>query len=499
MRKLRQNINTTTHKVASYKDAEGNVKGTQSEIKGITVDNSRKLRGRRIDRLFFEEAGSNPELESTYIKGEALVAIEGVKMGTRIVFGTGGDEGPPLATLEKMFNNPIAFGGLCYKHNHTRTGEYIYSGFFVPAHTNVIGYIDEDTNTYVRLVDNRGVVDIDKAKAYLEFERKKKAHDPQALAMHCAEYCMYPEEALNRQGSNNFDQILLAEQHARITIYKEIPKPERGHLVWTYNTGNQITGVKWIADSNGDIEIVEHPMDIDNLYVAGIDSIDVGVVDSVVGEKGSKFCIVVKKRKHGSSGDKYVCKYLKRPKDVRTAYDAALRILWYYKCKANLEESKIGFRLWLREKDPKYLSNFLMKRPNFALGNSKTAKKRNNNLWGTPATTVNIEHGLELIRDLIQDYYYDINFVDIIEQLQKFSYENKGLFDIVMAMVMCEIADEDMFDKRAKEGKPANTWRDIGYYEDENGNVVFGIMPSEQDYGQHYFGIRKEELIYDPY
>jgi len=41
--------------------------------------------------LIFEEAGSNPILKETYIKGNALVEVGGNKIGTRLCFGTGGD------------------------------------------------------------------------------------------------------------------------------------------------------------------------------------------------------------------------------------------------------------------------------------------------------------------------------------------------------------------------------------------------------------------------
>jgi hypothetical protein len=41
--------------------------------------------------LFFEEAGSNPVLKKTYIQGNALVEVMGNKIGTRFVWGTGGD------------------------------------------------------------------------------------------------------------------------------------------------------------------------------------------------------------------------------------------------------------------------------------------------------------------------------------------------------------------------------------------------------------------------
>ena len=62
MKRLRQKLDTNMHKRASMIDRDRNEIGHRSEIKGIVVDNSRKLRGRRIDRLIAEESGSNPIL-----------------------------------------------------------------------------------------------------------------------------------------------------------------------------------------------------------------------------------------------------------------------------------------------------------------------------------------------------------------------------------------------------------------------------------------------------
>lgn len=89
MRHVRQKYNQADHKKASKvnKQREELPNSWNSDIEGIVVDDSRKLRGDRVDLLMFEEAGSNPILQETYIKGNALVEVMGQKIGTRIVFG----------------------------------------------------------------------------------------------------------------------------------------------------------------------------------------------------------------------------------------------------------------------------------------------------------------------------------------------------------------------------------------------------------------------------
>jgi hypothetical protein len=93
MRHVRQKYNSDLYKKASKvnKQREELPNSWGSDIEGRVIDKPRKLRGDRIDRLFFEEAGSNPVLKKTYIQGNALVEVMGNKIGTRFVWGTGGD------------------------------------------------------------------------------------------------------------------------------------------------------------------------------------------------------------------------------------------------------------------------------------------------------------------------------------------------------------------------------------------------------------------------
>jgi hypothetical protein len=62
-----------------------------SLIEGIVADKSSKVRGDRANIVLYEEAGSNPTLEESVIKGEELVNPGGNKIGISIIGGTGGD------------------------------------------------------------------------------------------------------------------------------------------------------------------------------------------------------------------------------------------------------------------------------------------------------------------------------------------------------------------------------------------------------------------------
>lgn len=82
-----------------------------------------------------------------------------------------------------------------------------------------------------------------------------------------------------------------------------------------------------------------------------------------------------------------------------------------------------------------------MKRPKSSLSD---IKRGNSQMIGVPATENIIKHGLSLINDYINDYCYVVDSDEMLEQLLNYSYENKRKFDIVAAMTMCEMADEEL-------------------------------------------------------
>lgn len=88
--KLRQALNKQMVKKASfYKKVNGQdvETGWMSMIEAVVADKDSKIRGDRVDLLIFEEAGSNPVLRKSYIKGNALVEIGGNRFGMRMVGG----------------------------------------------------------------------------------------------------------------------------------------------------------------------------------------------------------------------------------------------------------------------------------------------------------------------------------------------------------------------------------------------------------------------------
>lgn len=165
---------------------------------------------------------------------------------------TGGD-GKYMAELSDMFYNPQGFNVLPYKHNYTKNGEYVLTGFFVPSFTFV---------NRPGMVDSRGVTDTKKARAFLEEQRANLLYDPKAYLIQCAEFCFCPEEAFALEGDNKFNKVLLADQLTQIRIGAG-PTIEHGTVEYKFKDGkvaeSMVEGVIFKPSLNGKVHILERP------------------------------------------------------------------------------------------------------------------------------------------------------------------------------------------------------------------------------------------------
>ena len=492
MLKLSQVKNTEVLRKASYYKTNANGQkvedGWMSQIQGITADKPNKIRGDRTDLLFYEEAGSWPLLRKAWIQGEALVAIQGQKFGIKLAGGTGGDSGPALEGLREMYYNPITYDILPYRHKYTSTGDEALTGFFIPAFLviNKEGYID-----------SRGYTDPEKGKEYYNAQRASKSSDPKALVDFMAEFCYNAEEAFSLEGDNKFNKINIAEQLTNIRALKKCPPIERGYIEYKFKEGahiqQNIDGFKWIPNQNSKLQILEHPIwtlppvedengkvtwrppteKVRNLYVIGIDGIDIGATQTSEATKDpSDFCLVVYKRAYGIEEPKFVALYKDRPNDVRECYKIAIKLAQYYNAVINIEATRQSIIPYARERK---LLNLFMKRPRATLADST---RNTNKQYGTPATPAIIDHQTDLIADYINDYYHLIWFDEMLDEFNRYTDENKKKFDIVAAVAMALLADEELqgtVPKVVEEVK--DTWQDIGFYTDEYGRRRYGTLP----------------------
>lgn len=426
--------------------------GWRSVVIGINGSKPSNIRGDRVDLLIYDEAGSWPDLTTAVVQGQELCEVQGVPRGIMLFGGTGGDFGPPLKGLKKIYYNPKAFKILPFRHKWTQDGTTIESGFFLP-------YFLQSLNP--EYMDSRGVCNQTEYKKLLQEERNNLLAVPEDYLKKCAERCWNAEEAFTLEGQNKFNKMKIADQLAKIRLHKIGPRPQVGTIDYTYKSNKHslenINGFRWLLNS-GKVQILEHPVwsdlykeqiekqkkeaeeqgidfeapvytEMNDLYVAGIDGIDIGAAQTSKETRDpSDFCIVIKRRAFGLNEPQYVAMYKDRPQNIREAYKIAMCMCRYYNCRINIEATRVGMITWAREN--KCLQYF-MKRPRATLTDIKYGTTKQ---YGTPATKTIIEQQTDLIADYVEDYGHNIWFEDMLVQLNGYNDENKTKFDIIAAL-----------------------------------------------------------------
>jgi hypothetical protein len=181
------------------------------------------------------------------------------------------------------------------------------------------------------------------------------------------------------------------------------------------------------------------------------------------------------------SSNVYVAKYLGRSLDVRDDYEEVLKLTLYYSATVNIEYTKIGIRQYFIER--KHFHR-LMKRPMIARAsvssgeNAYVDRLREQSLIGTTTAANVIDYGDGKIKEYTRDYCQNIFFVDLLEQLRDYQREDRTKYDLVVAMALCEIADEDLLGIPAKSNEPQTTgFKEFGWWTDENGIKHRGEIP----------------------
>lgn len=488
--------------------------GWRSVVIGINGSKPSNIRGDRVDLLIYDEAGSWPDLTTAVVQGQELCEVQGVPRGIMLFGGTGGDFGSPLEGLKKIYYNPRAFKILPFRHKWTQDGTTIESGFFLP-------YFLQSLNP--EYMDSRGVCNQTEYKKLLQEERNNLLAVPEEYLKKCAERCWNAEEAFTLEGQNKFNKMKIADQLAKIRLHKIGPRPQVGTIDYTYKSNKHslenIDGFRWLLNS-GKVQILEHPVwsdlykeqiekqkreaeeqgidfeapvytEMNDLYVAGIDGIDIGAAQTSKETRDpSDFCIVIKRRAFGLNEPQYVAMYKDRPQNIREAYKIAMCMCRYYNCRINIEATRVGMITWAREN--KCLQYF-MKRPRATLTDIKYGTTKQ---YGTPATKTIIEQQTDLIADYVEDYGHNIWFEDMLEQLNGYNDENKTKFDIIAALGMVELADQELSGRQpTKVDKEVEEFQDYGYYINDKGYREFGVIPKKQS---NQIVIKQEENN-DPY
>ena len=133
-----------------------------------------------------------------------------------------------------------------------------------------------------------------------------------------------------------------------------------------------------------------------------------------------------------------------------------------------------------------------MKRPRATLTDIKNGTSKQ---YGTPATNTIIEQHTQLTADFVEDYCHTIWFEEILTQLTSYNDQNKTKFDIIAALGMTFLADQELSGRQPiKVEAEVEEFQDFGYYIDERGYKKFGVIPNKNPRNQII--IKQED---DPY
>ena len=493
---------------AGEKIYEGDVEKTVGSLaqaeKIIYANNPGKTKSRRLDGQHFEEAGDwlGAPLDECVAASEGTWRIGGIWKPKFIIFtGTGGTIRSRQA--KEMFMDPLTYGIYpVTQHDGRKTGIFMptyskYGGFY--EQTGPVKIVERELSgmptgkTYeAGLVTLSGVCDEAGAKAELELQRERRKGNAKILDKFTQEYPFTVDECFRQSGASVFQRHLLSLQKTELTVLQkyEAPvgghAPERGDLIWLRNQTGRKTGVRFVRSTTGKILIWEHPpmnergelTQMRNAYIGGLDSIDQSKEDSI-GKDGSKLCLLIKKRQGSIQeiGNVYVCAYADRPEgNVEEAYDNVLKVLTYYNCRVNIEYTKLLIVPYFKQHKEYWR---FIQRPKVAQSD-KNHGSQNTTLIGTQMSEPIRIYGTGKIKQYIEQSWMQLYFVELIDQLLEYTVENKTKFDWVIAMMLCEIADEDMAELIPEKVKAVETVKLYGYYTDPyTGYQKYGELPGQ--------------------
>jgi len=119
-----------------------------------------------------------------------------------------------------------------------------------------------------------------------------------------------------------------------------------------------------------------------------------------------------------------------------------------------------------------------MRRPRSCQSDIERGKSRQ---FGAPATESVIRHQLDLISDYIDEYCSEIWFKELLHELSTYDYANKRKYDMVAALGMAMLANEElMFVPPKMDENTTNKFVPFGYWTDEYGRKHKGRIPQPE-------------------
>ena len=344
--------------ISGYVDKETNLpRGTQNEVLGVAIkDDPDKIRGKRTNKLFYEEFGAYPKFLDVWQTALPNVQEGTTAFGQAIAFGTGGSEGSDFMGALEMINYPDGYNVYSLPNVFDKgTVGSRRTIFFFPSYLNAKGFYNKD-----------GVSDV--VGALIEELKyrvllKYNSSDPIQLTRRKAEYAFTITDAIMRRDSNIFPSDLLND---RILELDSNPRSMDdmwiGRLVQTKEGSITFTpdaDVKPILEFPHKDNKIEGAVHINKMpvkgtdgkipwgrYIAGIDPYDDDVSDTM--SLGAIYILDL-------FTDELVCEYVGRPMFAADFYEICRRILLMYNAKCLYENNKKGLFTYFSQHNCLYL------------------------------------------------------------------------------------------------------------------------------------------------
>lgn len=438
-----------------------------------------------------------------------------VKTGFIMMWGTSNTDTRGTESFRAILKNPDLYGCVKFRNVHSAVKdstdkilnlprfafEYMLHhtsdekgvGHFIPYYDSY--YMDDDGNP---LRDKSYLAIMETRKRAMELA--KEDVDKENLMREIADHPITMEEALLVSKGRYFTNPMVSRQLVNLETGVVESTMMRGDLTFEKDKNGVIIGVIWYDNPNGLIQILEHPewakkdtkgrwivkIDEDKpwrLNIAGIDSVDQGIDDSA--GTGSNLGCVIKKRRpvedalSATYPETYIALYNHRSHNVKHDYENILKLLLYFNAQALLEYTKVRIRDYIV--DEMGFGKFLAYEPDLShtISNFKRKKLKK----GIRATKDVILFYLGLITEYIDDSCEKILIKDLLDQIANYTYEEKGSYDLIAAMGMCEILATEYRDRLPTKVDSTPQFRSPRWYKDPySGKKVFGVPPEKEQY-----------------
>jgi len=308
-------------------------------------------------------------------------------------------------------------------NGRTKTGLYVY---FLPAY---------ETMFY----DKYGMPNVEEGKKYHLNARAALVNDEKNLQSYIRKNPFTLEECFTTDSDKClYNAYKLTERQKAIQF--NASDNQFGNFIW--KDGIKDSEVVWEPNPNGRWEISWMPEDKDrnrvhrdgniltpyntHMFISGCDTYDHNTTEDSRNSKAASF---VKCRTRSAGDDaiskKYICKYHYRPPMAEMVYEDLVMQSFFFGCQMLPESNKPGVINYFIRRG---YGNFLVHVPGYKEP-------------GIPSTQDNKREASLMVESYIEQNIHKMDFLLQIIQLLQFDIKKTEKFDLVMAMLWTEYAD----------------------------------------------------------